>query len=175
MRIQDLLALDPALRDHAAKPEMDLFTEDDALREAQVISLSFDAVAGVVAVIFELRTALQLREANTGVLVLHDVRRLSWSGQAPAVDLVAWTVGSSSASPAGDAISLSLVMWPHPGARLDLEAGRGAFFVGDVPGLGEAPPDYSAGTREAVSEFVATWSSEFAPVSAVYLDPRRDW
>lgn len=147
---------------------MDPFTEKDALQEAQVVSISFDAVACIAAVIFELRTALQLREANTGVLVLHGVRRLSWSGRPVEPELVAWTVGGSTPGRADDALSLSLVMWPHPGAVLELEAGSGAFIVGDVPGLGEVPPDYVAEAWDDVSRSIAVWDSEFLPVSATF-------
>jgi hypothetical protein len=48
MKIDDLLGLPPALRQHASLPEMDPLTEDDALQEAQVLDVRFDALAGVV-------------------------------------------------------------------------------------------------------------------------------
>lgn len=37
-------------------------------KSAQVLDVRFDALAGVVGILFELRQALQLQEANTGVL-----------------------------------------------------------------------------------------------------------
>jgi hypothetical protein len=62
-------------------------------------------------------------------------------------------------------------MWPHPGARLTLAAASAAFFVGDVHGLPEAPPDYSQADRGSIMAKVAGWNSPFDPVSAVFLDP----
>jgi hypothetical protein len=57
--IQDLLSLPPTLRDLAA-PEMDPLTEEDALREAQLLDVRFDAVRSTLGLLFELRVALQL-------------------------------------------------------------------------------------------------------------------
>lgn len=171
MKIDDLLNLAPALRQHASLPEMDPLTEEDALQEAQVLDVRFDALAGVAGVLFELRQALKLQEANTGVLVAHGVRKLAWSGPARAGTLTAWSVGSSRPRAEDRLFELSLIMWPHPGARLSLTAESAAFFVGDVPGLPEAPPDYTEGDRTAIGDEVAGWGSSFEPVSAVFLDP----
>jgi len=66
---------------------------------------------------------------------------------------------------------LNLVMWPHPGARLSLTAESAAFFIGNVPGLPEAPPDYADGDRPAIAAELAGWASSFEPVNAVFLDP----
>src|SRR4051794_19506320 len=95
MKIVDLLPLGSALRQHASLPEMDPLTEEDALQEAQLLDVRFDALAGFVGLVFELRQALQLREANTGVLVAHGVRTLTWSGPSRDTTLTAWSVGSS--------------------------------------------------------------------------------
>lgn len=170
MKIDDLLRLDPSLRKYGALPEMDPLTEDDALQEAQVLDVRFDALAGVVAILFELRQALQFQEASTGVLVAHGVRELGWTGPERDTALTAWSVGSSVPSAKDRLFGLSLVLWPHPGARLTLTAESAAFFVGDVPGLSDAPPDYSQGDRRALASEVAGWDSPFEPVSAVFLD-----
>ncbi|MFI5712276.1 hypothetical protein [Kribbella sp. NPDC051620] len=84
MKINELLLSDPAHRLHASLPEMDPLTEEDALQEAQVLDVRYDALAGVVGIIFELRQALQLQEANTGVLVACGVHTLTWEGLARA-------------------------------------------------------------------------------------------
>lgn len=170
MKIDDLLSMDPGLRQHASLPEMDPLTEDDALQEAQVLDVRFEALAGVVGILFELRQALQLLEANTGVLVAHGVRELTWAGPSRDTALTAWSVGSSAPRAKDRLFSLSLVMWPHPGARLSLTAESAAFFVGQVPGLAEAPPDYTDRNRATVVGEVARWESMFEPVSAVFLD-----
>ncbi|MEV4260223.1 hypothetical protein [Kribbella sp. NPDC049584] len=170
MKIDDLLGLDPDLRKHASLPEMDPLTEDDALQEAQVLDVRFDVIAGIAGILFELRQALQLQEATTGVLVAHGVRELSWRGPVRNRALTAWSVGSSVPRADNQLFSLNLVMWPHPGAQLSLTAETAAFFVGEVPGLSAAPPDYAGRDREAVVGEVASWGSIFEPVSAVFLD-----
>lgn len=64
---------------------------------------------------------------------------------------------------------LSLGIWP--GAQLSLLAESATFFVGDVPGLTEAPPDYTDLDRATLGHKVAGWNSSFKPISAVFLDP----
>ncbi len=170
MKIGDLLVPDPRQREFASMPEMDPLTEADALQEAQLLDVRFDVLTGVAGLLFELRTALQLREANTGVLVVHGVRELAWFGPGRDTFLTAWSVGSSIPRAQDGLFALSLVMWPHPGARLSLTGESGAFFVGDVPKLAEAPADYTDRSRGALSGQVADWDSTFDPVSAVFLD-----
>lgn len=173
MTIADLLHPDPALREHAALPEMDPLTEEDALQEAQVLDVRFDALAGVAAVLFELRQALQLLEASTGVLVARGVRELAWLGPERPAGLTAWSVGSSVPTTEDGLFRLNLVMWPFPGARLRLVAESAAFFVGVTPGLPEAPPDYGAGDRRAIDAELPGWGSPFLPLRAVFLDPAQ--
>ena len=175
MKIDDLLLSNHAQREHSSRPEMNPLTEGDALQEAQVIDVRFDVLTGVVGILFELRQALQLREASTGVLVARGVRELMWSGPSGDTGLTAWSIGSSVATTKDRLFGLSLVMWPHPGARLSLTAESAAFFVGDVPGLPEAPLDYTEGDRSAIGGEVADWGSPFEPLSAAFLDPAADY
>lgn len=176
MRIDDLLLSDSGLRHYASMPEMDPLTEADALQEAQLLDVRFDALAGVAGLLFELRVALQLREANTGLLIVRGVHELAWSGRSRDTALTAWSVGSSRPQAMDRLFGLRLGIWP--GAQLWLTAESAAFFAGDVPGLSEAPPDYSNLDRAALGHEVAGWDSSFEPLSAVFLDAapasRRD-
>jgi hypothetical protein len=171
MRLQDLLLPSPGLRALGAQPEMDPLSEVDALQEAQLLDVRFDALTLTVGLLLELRMALQLREANTGVLSVRGVRQLSWSGPSRATDLTAWSIGSSVPLAEDGAFTLTLNMWPAPGAQFTVVADSAAFFAGDVPGLDEVPPDYGALDRVTVRERLAGWDSEFVPVHAVFLDP----
>ncbi len=170
LKINDLLAMAPSLRGFPTMLEMNPMIEDDALQEAQILDVRFDALAGVMGVIFELRQALQLRDANTGVLVTRGVRELTWSGPARDTALTAWSVGSSIPHANERLFTLNLVMWPYPGARLSVMAESAAFFIGDVVGLSEAPPDYSGRDRVSVAGGVATWESQFELVGVSFLD-----
>lgn len=168
IRVEELLVSGPALRGHARPLEVDPLTDVDALQEAQVLDVRFDVLSGVVAVLFELRQALQLREASTGVLVTYGVCDLTWTGPARPDSLTAWSVGSSQPVVDKGLLTLTLNMWPHPGARLSLKAESAAFFVGRVPGLPDSPPDYTELDRATVGDQLAGWGSPFEVISAAF-------
>jgi hypothetical protein len=168
--IEDLLRPDRRWREFASQPEMDPLTEDDALQEAQLLDVRFDALRCSAGLLFELRGALQLREANTGVLVAHGVQELSWTGAKRTTARTAWTVGGSVISNIDQLFGLEFGMWPAPGAQLRLRAESAAFFLGDVPGL-ERIPDYVSDDEATVRANLASWHSQFVPVHAVFLDP----
>jgi hypothetical protein len=54
MRIEELL-VDPRRREHAAMPEADALTQSDALREAQLLDVRFDALRSSVWLLFDCR------------------------------------------------------------------------------------------------------------------------
>lgn len=162
------MSLDAGMRRDATLPEMDPLTEEDALQEAQLLDVRLDAKAGVVGVLFELRTALQLREGNAGVLVASGLRDLVWERPRRDTTLTAWSVVSSVPRSRDGLFGLSLWFWPD--ARLRLTSEAAAFFVGQVPGLPEAPPDYHDRSLKEVANEVPQWGSTFVPLSAVYFD-----
>lgn len=168
--IEDLLRPDPALPQYGSQPEMDPLTEDDALQEAQLFDVRFDALRSTVGLLFELRLALQLRETNTGVLVARGVREPSWStgGQSPPPRF-AWVVAGSTIGTANRLFELRLAGL-RPGAALGLVAESAAIFAGDVPGLDQIP-DYVSDDEPTVRANLANWHSKFEPVHAVFLDP----
>lgn len=169
--IEELLMPDRRWRGYASMPEMDPLTENDALQEAQLLDVRFDALRSTAGLLFELRTALQLREANTGVLILRGVRTLAWtSGSIEAEPLMAWTVDGSVVTSDDRLFGLELGLWPPPGAQLTLRSEGAAFFVGDVPGL-DRIPDYLEDDELTIRAQLASWQSEFEPVSAVFLNP----
>lgn len=165
--IEDLLRSDERWREFAAQPEMDPLTEDDALQEAQLLDVRFDALRSQVALLFELRVALQLREANTGLLVAREVRQLSWTANPRATAKTAWTVGGSRPRKENRLFGLQLGLWPN--AQLELRAESAAFFAGDVPSL-DRIPDFIEDDEATIRAQLAGWHSEFVPVHAVFLD-----
>jgi hypothetical protein len=169
--IEELLLSGPELRRYAALPEMDPLTEEDALQEAQLLDVRFDALRSTVGLLFELRMALQLRESNTGVLVAHGVRELSWSAGPRSTAKTAWVVGGSAPHNENRLFGIKLGMWPSPGAQLNLVAEGAAFFTGDVPDLSETPPDYGGDDEATIRGQLAGWHSAFTPTHAVFLDP----
>jgi hypothetical protein len=167
--IRGLFDLDEETCSFGAKPEMDPLTEDDALQEAQLLDVRLDAIHSRVGLLFDLRVALQLREANTGVLVAHGVRKLSWSAPQRASTRTAWTVVGSIPQNVNRLFNLKLGMGPSPGAEFNIVAEKAAFFVGDVPHLDQVPPAYGD-DDVTISNQIPAWDSSFTPVYAVFLD-----
>jgi hypothetical protein len=59
MKIEDLLMSSLGLGALGAPPEMNPLTETDALQEAQLLGVRFDALSLTAGLLFELRIALQ--------------------------------------------------------------------------------------------------------------------
>jgi hypothetical protein len=58
-----------------------------------------------------------------------------------------------------------------PSTRLELEADSAEFFVGNVPGGDEAPPNHMEADDATIRAGLPSWTSTFEPVHAVLLDP----
>lgn len=158
----------PWRREYGSKPEMDPLTEEDALMESQVLDVRFDTLRGRVAVLFELRLALQLREGNTGLLIADGVTALEWDAAPRETARTAWNVVGSVPRVARGVLELRLGMLPQ--AELLVRAGSAAFYSGDVPGLLEIP-DYGEASDAELTAKLAQWDSDFSPRRAVFLDP----
>lgn len=158
----------PWHRHYGSKPEMDPLTEDDALMEAQVLDIRLDALRSRMAILFELRLALQLREGNTGLLVADGVTAFEWSAGARETARTAWNVVGSIARATGGILEVRLGMLPR--AELLLRTRSAVFYSGDVPGLVEIA-DYGEVQEPELDSMVAHWASEFSPSHAVFFDP----
>ena len=169
MVLEDLLRF-PASHGQNAYPESNPIAEENALQEAQLLDLRFDALHSSAGLLFELRTAIQLQAANTGVLVANKLSEITWSAEERSTERTAWNVIGSAPSCVDGRFTLNLLMYPS--ARLRLIAKSAAFSVVDVLGLGDAPPDYS-GDDERIRNGLATWNSYFEPVQMVFCDPEH--
>src|SRR2546430_982186 len=145
MLIEDLL-VGPGRRSYAASPEMDALTEPGALMEAQFIAGRLDAVRSEAWLLFDCRGALQIRMGNTAIVVAKAVRRFAWQTKR-AGRPTAWTIVGSEPAAVEGVWSLSLTFVPE--ARLEIEAEAAEFFVGNLPGGDDAPPDFGEADDEA--------------------------
>jgi len=168
MTIYELLA-DPGRRIHAAYPEMDALTEDGALQEAQLVDVRFEALTSTASLLFDCRQAIQIRMANTAVVVMHGIRHLTWTGQRRG-SRTAWNVIGSTPSVHEQYFSLELVFVPD--AWFELQGEAGEFFVGDVPDLPDAPPNFGSDDDATIQAGMPSWGSPFMPEWATFLDPR---
>ncbi len=171
MKIRDLLLIDPELAAEVSTIPSDAnpFKEEAALQEAQLLDFRFDALAGVAGLIFELRQSLQLWESNTGVLVADRVSAFAWSGPKREPGVMALPIVSSGFSVREGTFKLSLDVWLKQGAELSLTAGNAAFYTGNVPGLTEAPPDYTENDRSTLIGQIPAWGSLFEPTGVSWL------
>ena len=168
MKLSDLLDVAMPQPSLLNEPPMNPLVEADALREAQVLDILISAAAGAAGVIFELRQALQLREANTGVLIVRGLRECSWSAaSAVAGEMRAWGIESSTPQALPGSFRISLSMWPSPGATLTIASSSAEFYLVDIADLDSAPLDYSSNDLAAIRRRVARWDSEARLVCAM--------
>lgn len=168
MQIADLLTEVPPSFGSSTDPNP--VRENDALLEAQLLAITVDAARGVTGLLFEMRVALQIDDGNTGVLVVSGTRRVNWSAPTTFGQRTAWPVVGSEVAATESSFELSLGLCTA--ATLEIEGDAAAFCTGTVPGLGEAPPDYTS-REEYIVANVPNWSSEIelAWVAASRLGP----
>ena len=166
MRLRDLLTGD-VLGAEVGSPEMDPLTEKDALQEARLNEVIFDAATRRAGLLVDLRGSLQLRMAYTGLLVLGGVEDLSWSSEQRRTARTAWNVVGS--LPVNENGLINLMLFFLPDAELTVVARSAAFYAGDVPGLPEIPPDF-ADSDEVVAAGMASVDSPFEPTQATFIE-----
>ncbi len=164
MLIEDLLA-HPL--EAASTPEMDALSESNALQEAQLLDVRVCALTSSVGLLFDLRMALQLRGANTAVVVGRGVRDFSWSAEPRVTARTAWNVVGSEPV-REDLFSISLSFFPR--ARLHFVSERAEFYVGEVPGLDLTPPDYGVDDEAWIKGGLASWTSTFERLQATFVE-----
>jgi hypothetical protein len=168
MRLRDLLTGD-LMGALVGSPEVDPLTEKDALQEARLNEVIFDAVNRRAGLLFDLRGSLQLRTAHAGLLVLGSVEDLNWSSQRRRTTRTAWNVVGSLPVNEDGVINLKLFFFPD--AELIVVARSAAFYAGEVPGLPDTPPDFFD-SDEAVAAGMASMDSLFEPTQATLIQPQ---
>lgn len=163
----DLLALQSPTTTGVV-PVVNPLSGADLFQEAQLLDVRFDALRMTVGVLLEQRIALQLREANTGVLVGRGVTRLDWSAGPRATPLTAWNVVGSSIVGGDGTVELRLQFFPK--AELVVGAERIEFYNCAVGGIGGIP-DYTDDTVP-VRASLADWDSQMDVVSASRIGAR---
>jgi hypothetical protein len=151
---------DPAVAGFG-RPESDPLAEADALREAQLVDLRFDAVRRRLGLLFDLRQALGFRSGNTAVLVLYDVADFRWDSLGRTEVRTPWYVVDSRATPRQSGTGLELSLAFVPDGQFVAAAGRGVFYVGQVPGIPEAPPDFAEDEEDLIRAGLPGWDSGF--------------
>lgn len=148
-----------------AQPDADALRQPDALQESALVDIRMNVVASTAWILLDCRGSLHVTEANTAVVVLRGADQGSW--QLPRAGTFAWqTVIDWKISEVGSGMELSIGLLA--GGDVVVRAARGEYFVGDVPGGDDAPPDFTTSTHAQVWAGMAGWSSEFSPRGASF-------
>jgi hypothetical protein len=166
MQLEDLLR--ESGRTAVEQSAVDPLRHADALQEAQLLDVRVEALSSRIGMLFELRTAMNLAEGNTGLLVARAVHEFTWAAEARATDKTAWNVIGSEPRVVDGKFVLELYFFPN--ARVSLVAEKVEFHVGDVDGLSEQLPDYGEDDDATIRANLPGWRSSFSPIWTSFVD-----
>jgi hypothetical protein len=166
VRIAELLQ-DPGRRELAASPEADALTEPDALQEAYLVGVHVHAVLGQAWLLFDCRGALQIEMGNTAIVAVHGLRSFTWTAEPRGLNRTQWTVVSWVPNAVGSVWQVTAGMTPS--AQLTVSGDAAEFYVGNIPGGDEPPPDFGEASDGEIRSRLVEISSEFSPVHASFL------
>lgn len=165
MIIEDLLN-SPERRSLAAMPEADALVEPDALLEAALLDIKMDATTSSVWLLFDCRGAIQLEMGNTAVVVIRGVTGFQWRTEPRAQRtwraIMGWQPATSE-----DGFSCTADL--TSGSSLQVSGSGAEFYVGDIPGGDDPPPDFTSATDAEIRAGLASWASEFEVVHASFV------
>lgn len=168
MRLHEFL-VSPDRRSIGAAPEADALRDDGALEDAALFDLRFDTVRSELWLLFDCRGALRVRAGNTAVLVLKAVQRVRWEDKSAIFPHMWRSVDNWVVRPL-DRGSFELNTDFFKKASLHAVFSSGEFFVGDVPGCDEAPPNFLTATDHEIRTELQGWNSTFSPIHGSFLD-----
>lgn len=170
MMILDFLT-SPKRLGTAGAPQVDALTEAAALEEAALIDIRVNPVAASAWLLFDCKGALEVSTGNTAILVVKSLEHLEWVCPSP-VPPSWWTVWGWRPTTSEGLFVIDFVL--DGGGAFRAKGTAAEFFVGDVPGGDEAPPDFTAASAEEIREGLVQWTSPFTPISASFLNLASD-
>lgn len=164
--VEDLLWI-PGRVPGIPAPEMDPLVEHDALQEAQLLDLRIHALSSTAGLLFELRTALQFQHGNAALLVVHGLLNSRWRAVGRSGGRTAWTVVGSAMRTGSGLLEMDVAL--SPDSSVTIRGTSADFYVLDVSGIGEVPPDYCSGTESDIRSGLPGWGSSFSLLQASCL------
>jgi len=146
--------------------ETDPFVDLGALQEAALLDVRIDLIRSRALMLFDLKGALQVRDGNTGVLVIDKLESLDSEMPVEPFDyhyptVVGWVPSSLYGN-----VTIEIGLLSDASYRVVGQGGE--FFVGNVPGMDEAPPDVLKANEDGILAGFQNWSSEFEPLQALF-------
>ncbi|MEU6589337.1 hypothetical protein ABZ923_08900 [Streptomyces sp. NPDC046881] len=160
--VNSLVASRPEIAAIAEAADPNPLREADALQESQLLESRVCQLTGTVALLFDLRTSLQFDIGNAALLVVRGVSSFGWSSSAVQVPLAAMTVVSQ--LPARSPGSFRTRFGFFPDAQLDVAGAQAEFYVLEVDGISDVPPDYTAMSQEHIARELPAWHSRCDPL-----------
>jgi hypothetical protein len=166
VNIENLL-MSPSRRGMAAAPEADALVDPDALLEAALLDVRLDGTSAVAWLLFDCRGAVQIEMGNTAIVVVQGLTSLRWRSE-PSQHRTWRAVVDWMPVVSHGRLSISADL--SPSGHLETVGTAGEFYVGDIPGGDEPPPNFLSATEEEIRSGLARWTSEFDVVHASFLD-----
>lgn len=165
MIIEDLLVW-PERWSLAAVPEADALADSDALLEAALLDVRMDATTSSIWLLFDCRGAVQLEMGNTAVVAIRGVTDIQWRTE-PGEQrrwraVMGWRPVTSKA---GFSCTAELTS----GSSLQVVGSGAEFYVGDIPGGDEPPPDFTSASDAEIRAGLASWTSEIEVIHASFV------
>jgi len=166
VKIENLLVL-PGRRSLAAVPEADPLRDVDALLEAALLDIRFDATTSSLWLLFDCRGAVHLEMGNTAVVVVQHATGVRWhAAPQPARtwrSVMSWR-------PSADAGAFSCTAELYPESVVQIEGAAAESYIGNIPGGNDAPPNFVTAPDEEIRTKLARWDSEFEVIHASFTD-----
>lgn len=141
--------------------EVDALRDRDALQDAALLDIRVSGVWSCAWLLLDCKGALNIRDGNTAVLVVHGLDELTWVSESDPPGRLNRAVESWTPTIKNPGWGLSAMLWRN--ATLTVAARSGEFYVGDVPGGDDPPPDFVVEDDATVRARLASWASDFSP------------
>lgn len=137
----------------------DPFTDDQALHEATLLNVLYLGLWSTLAILFDLRTAMNIgaNGRNVGVLVFHGVSQVAALGRGTASPGV-WLVGDVSTLPEDDYVRVTVGGLVHH-EEISVKAQSAELLVGFVEGIGEIAAEIEDESATAYLQTIPDWKS----------------
>ncbi|MEY9212450.1 hypothetical protein NI17_005570 [Thermobifida halotolerans] len=136
----------------------------DALQEAQLLDSQVCHLTSTAALLFELRTSLQIDLGNSALLVVRGLASFNWNSPTNRLPLAALTVVSSVPGRLDGFFHGKFGFFPE--GELVVVGDLAEFYVLEVEGIGDVPPDYSSMDLKRIQGSLPSWSSACALLQA---------
>ncbi|MEV6439829.1 hypothetical protein [Streptomyces anulatus] len=135
----------------------DPFTQDDALFDTQLLDCRVCPTSNRAALLLDMRTAEWFPMGNAAILVVHGLQSFHWAGSSTGQPLMAFSVQDSKPSVAAGRFRLDLEFFPD--GNLSVVGGRADFYLLEVHGIPQAPPNYTERNLDQVRYGLPWWNS----------------